>query len=148
MGDFVERAKNEAGIAYKTTGLNCAESIVRAFDNLCDLGIGENIKMATGFGGGLGRAGDMCGALSGSIIVLGAFRGRSNPPEGDRAGMYALSRGFHEKFSQTFGGTACDVVRRHEWGTREQRINCLKLISGTAGILAEYLIEKEIVKDS
>lgn len=147
MGDFVEQAKNNAGEMYKT-GINCAETLVKTFDELCELGIGENVKLATGFGGGLGHAGDLCGALAGSIIVLGAFKGRAKPPEGDRDGMYALSKGFHAKFSEAFGGTDCDVVRRYDWGTREQRINCLKLISGTAGLLAEYLIEKELVKES
>ena len=147
MGVLADKARERAGECYKK-GINCAETIVTTFDELCNLGIGENVKLATGFGGGLGHAGDLCGALSGSIMVLSAFKGRSNPPEGDRDGMYALSKGFHDVFVKEFGATDCDIVRKHEWGTKEQRVNCLKLIAGTAGLLADFLVEKGLAKDN
>lgn len=147
MGDFVEKAKEKAGGKYKE-GLNCAESLVKTFDELCNLGIGEHIRMASGFAGGVGHKGEMCGALSGSLMILGAFKGRPNPPDGEREPIYNLGHDFHEKFEQAFGGTGCDEVRKFDWKTREQRINCLKLIANTAGLLAEFLIEKGLVKES
>jgi C_GCAxxG_C_C family probable redox protein len=145
MENFVEEAARLGGEYYKT-GVNCAESIVITFDKLCDLGIGEQVRLASGFGGGIGHAGDICGALSGSVMVLGALAGRRKPPEGDREALYALSKGFHDRFQKEFSGADCDVVRKYEWGCREQRINCLKLISTTARLLAEYLVEKGLAK--
>lgn len=147
MGVLADKAKERAAECYKT-GINCAETIVTTFDELCNLGIGTNVKLASGFGGGLGHAGDLCGALSGAIMVLGALKGRSNPPDGDREGMYALSQGFHDKFVEEFGATDCDIVRKHDWGTKEQRVNCLKLIVTTAGLLADFMVDKGLVKDS
>lgn len=146
MGVFAERAKEKAAEKYKT-GINCAETIVMTFDELCNLGIGENVKLASGFGGGLGRAGDICGALSGAIIVLGAFKGRPKPPEGELPAMYPLSKGFHDKFVEAYEDTDCDVVRKFDWGSKEQKVNCLKLISGTAGLLADYLVEQGLAED-
>lgn len=145
MSNFVEKAKELGGANYKK-GINCAESIVITFDELCNLGIGENVRLASGFGGGIGQAGAICGALSGAIMVLGAFRGRPHPPEGERP--YPLSKEFYDRFAAANEGfTDCKDLKRFESGTREQHINCLKLVVGTCELLAEYLIEKDIVKD-
>ena len=147
MGDFVEKAKDLSAEKYKQ-GINCAESIVITFDELCNLGIGENVRLVTGFGGGIGHAGDICGAMAGSIVVLGAFKGRSKPPEGDRPAMYKLSKGFHDIFVEKFSSTDCDIVRKHEWGCKEQKVNCLKLICTTAELLANYLVAEGLVKEN
>jgi C_GCAxxG_C_C family probable redox protein len=111
------------------------------------LGIGENVRLASCFGGGIGHAGDLCGALSGSVMVLGAFSGRRHPPDGERAPMYDLSKGFYEKFAAANQATDCDVLRKFDFGTREQNINCLKLVAATAKLLAEYLVDKGLAKE-
>ena len=145
MTGLKEQAAELASENYKQ-GINCAEAIVMAFDRLCDLGIGQSVRLASCFGGGIGQAGDICGALSGCVIVLGALAGRPNPPEGDRAAMYAVVRGFYDKFAALNEGTSCDHLRKFDFGQREQRINCLKLVASSAALLAEYLLETGLVK--
>ncbi len=146
MSEFVEQAAALGAENYKN-GINCAEAIITTFDKLCHLGIGEQVKMASGFGGGIGQCGDLCGALSGCVMVLGSFGGRPHPPEGDRAAIYALAKGFYQKFIEVNQVTDCIPLRKFDSGTREQRINCLKLVSNTAKLLAEYLEEKGLVKE-
>ncbi|MDR2006051.1 MAG: C-GCAxxG-C-C family protein [Acidaminococcales bacterium] len=147
MGTFVEKAAALSGEKYKK-GINCAEAVVVTFDELCDLGIGENVRLASCFGGGIGHAGDLCGALSGSVMVLGALAGRRRPPEGERAPMYALSKGFYEKFTAVNNAADCDTLRKFDFGTREQNINCLKLVVATAALLAKYLVEKGLAAEN
>ncbi len=145
MNDFVKKAEETGAEKYKS-GINCAESIVVTFDELCHLGIGENVKLSSGFGGGIGQAADLCGVMSGAVMVLGALAGRPNPPEGEREPIYKLSKGFYDKFKAEQGATDCLTLRKYPSGTREQRINCLKLVAAGAKSLAEYLIEKGLVK--
>jgi C_GCAxxG_C_C family probable redox protein len=145
MKNFQEKAAELAGENYKN-GINCAEAIVMAFDQLCDLGIGSSVRMATCFGGGIGRAEDLCGVVSGSVMVLGALAGRTKPPEGELAPIYAISKGFHDKFTALNQYTDCKRLRKFDFGQREQRINCLKLVSATASLLAGYLLETGLVK--
>jgi len=58
-------------------GYNCAEAVVRAFRDGMGVDIpDEALRMASGFGGGLGHAGCICGALTGAIMVLGMLQGR------------------------------------------------------------------------
>lgn len=106
--------KDLAGQNFKN-GYNCAEAVVRAFRDFYKLDASdEALKMASGFGGGLGHAGCMCGALSGAIMVLGMFQGRSGK-EQSRGPIYSSSQGFHDIFASEFGAACCRVLNPHEF---------------------------------
>ncbi len=138
--------KRLAGQYYKD-GYNCAEAILRAFRDSYQLDISdEALKMATGFGGGVGHSGCMCGALTASVMVLGAMEGRKDSSE-SRDGMYSSAAGFHDRFAQKFGGTCCRSLNPHPFDTKEHLRNCLKITGNTAGMLAEFLAEKNKAKE-
>jgi C_GCAxxG_C_C family probable redox protein len=44
-------------------------------------------RIATGFGGGIGKQGEVCGAVSGGVMVIGLLRGRTQSD--DRAAKEA-----------------------------------------------------------
>lgn len=137
-------ARELAGQHFKA-GYNCAESVVRAFRDFYNLDISdEALKLASGFGGGLGHAGCMCGALSGATMVLGMFQGRSSNDQ-SRGPIYGSAQEFHDIFANQFGATCCRVLNPHEFGTPEQRRTCLKLTGTTAELLLNYLQEKRVV---
>jgi C_GCAxxG_C_C family probable redox protein len=77
--DMMSKAKDNAKQNYRT-GLNCAESALRA---IIDTGIidfpSEIVASATGFGGGIGLSGNNCGGLTGGIMAIGAVHGRRVP---------------------------------------------------------------------
>ena len=137
-------AKDLAAQHFKE-GYNCAESVVRAFRDCYKLDISdEALKMASGFGGGLGHAGCMCGALSGATMVLGMLQGRANK-EQSRGPIYGSAQEFHDIFAKQFGATCCRVLNPHEFGSKEQRRTCFKLTSTTAEMLLNYLQDKQLV---
>lgn len=136
--------KDLAGQYFKE-GYNCAESVVRAFRDYYKLDISdEALKMASGFGGGLGHAGCMCGALSGATMVLGMLQGRANK-EQSREPIYGSAQEFHEIFTGEFGAACCRVLNPHAFGSQEQRRTCLKLTGTTAELLLKYLQDKQLV---
>lgn len=129
---------------YKS-GYNCAESIILGFKEVLDLDISPDAaKMFSGYGGGLGHAGCMCGALSGSIGVLGYFKGRKSNQD-DRTLIYALSRKFHDRFEEEFGATCCRVLNPNPFGSKEQRMTCMDISVNAAKILMRFLQEEELV---
>lgn len=131
-------ARNRAGNYFKE-GFNCAESIVKAFNELYNNPMNpEVVQMATGFGGGLGHAGCMCGALTGSAMVLGIFRGRTQVSE-SREPAYELTHEFHDRFNSEFGATCCRALNPHEFDSPEHLRRCLKLTGGTAKLLMEFI---------
>ncbi len=134
-------ARNLAGEHFRS-GYNCAESIFLAFRDWLGLEAPrETVRGFTGLGGGLGQAGCMCGALTGSAVVLGLVKGRSDSGE-SRDMVYALTREFHDRFESNFGNTCCRVLNTHPFDSREHLRNCLKITGGTAKMLADFLNEK------
>ena len=142
--DIVTEARNLAGDNFKK-GYNCAESIFLAFRELVapelDAGL---VRMVTGFGGGLGHAGCMCGALSSAEMIIGLFKGRTSNQE-DREPSYNAAREFHDLFQERFGGTCCRVLNPYPFETPEHLKNCIKITGNTGKLLMEYLIRKEII---
>ncbi|SMC75055.1 C-GCAxxG-C-C family (seleno)protein [Sporomusa malonica] len=136
-------AKELAGQNFKA-GYNCAESVARAFRDLLNLDVSdEALRMASGFGGGLGHAGCMCGALSGATMVLGMLQGRDSK-EQSRGPIYSSAQEFHSIFSEEFGAACCRVLNPHEFGSQEQRHTCLKITGTTAELLSKYLQDKQL----
>ena len=72
-------------------GYNCAQSVVLAFAD--EMGIPKETaaRIASSFGGGLGRLREVCGCVSGMAIVAGELLGYSGPETGKpKADHYAL----------------------------------------------------------
>lgn len=144
MNDLALEARSRAGNMFKS-GLNCSESIVHTFNEMLNNPLSpDSLKMATGFGGGLGHAGCICGALTGSVMILGLIKGRSDPGQG-RDPAYNLAHEFHDRFSVAYGGTCCRTLNLHEFDSPEHLRQCLKITGGTSKLLMEFLIEKELV---
>jgi len=83
------KPKRDIAVSKFLEGYNCAQSIFYSFCD--DLRFEKNnaLKMACGFGVGMGRKEEVCGALSGGIIVIGAKhgRGRNGRPDSHRADL-------------------------------------------------------------
>ncbi|MHB8126442.1 MAG: C-GCAxxG-C-C family (seleno)protein [Desulfitobacteriaceae bacterium] len=144
MNNMALEARSLAGNKFKS-GFNCAESILHAFNEMLNKPLSsESLKMSSLFGGGLGHAGCMCGALSGSIMILGLFKGRIDTEQA-RDPIYDLAHDFHDRFVNEFGATCCRSLNPHEFDSPEHLRRCLKLTGGTAKLLMEYILEKELV---
>jgi len=93
--------KKTFAIQQFKSGYNCAQSVVSAFAR--DLGIEENtaIRIASGFGGGMGRQQLTCGALTGAYMVIGYLHGM-HAPDDDLANEKAAQ--MIQKFTSDFKG--------------------------------------------
>lgn len=139
--DQVLDAKAAAAAKFKE-GFNCAEAILRAYREVLGLDLSDDVmRIASGFGGGLGHSGCMCGALSASTMVISLLQGRRSASD-SRDPVYDSAAGFHNVFSENFGGTCCRILNPHPFKSPEQRRNCLKITSETAGLLQDYLAGK------
>lgn len=67
--EIEERTKR--AVDFFEEGYNCSQSVVMAFADLYDIDITMAAKLATSFGGGMGRLREVCGAVSGMFMVLG-----------------------------------------------------------------------------
>ena len=71
----------------------------------------QSIRMSTAFGGGIGGSRqELCGALSGGVMVIGALHGRTDPSQDDRF-CYSLAKQYQEAFLAEFACSQCGPIR-------------------------------------
>jgi len=139
------RARNTAGDYFKE-GFNCTESIFMTFREILAPDLDPSlVRLFTGFGSGLGEAGCLCGALTGSVAAINLVLGRTTKEE-DRSPAYQITQEFHDRFEAKFGATCCRILNVHPFETREHLTTCLKITGNTAKMLMEFLQEKDLVK--
>ncbi len=89
-------------------GQNCCQSVLCSFTQ--EVGITDELaaKLASGFGGGVGRLRQMCGAVSGMVMVLSAVKGHSHPAKKEeRTNTYELVRSAIKQFEDSAGSINC-----------------------------------------
>lgn len=86
---------------------NCAQSVLGAFADRYGLDRATAFRIATPFGGGIGRSGLLCGAVSGAIMVIGLARGTTVYDKPKKDACYALAREFQERFTALHGSLTC-----------------------------------------
>jgi C_GCAxxG_C_C family probable redox protein len=98
----------EIAADYMRNGFNCAQSIVKAFAGELNAEEDAVVRMAASFGGGMGRNGYVCGALSGAAFVIGARYGNIDPADtAAREKAYAAVNELLEKFGKEHHTVLC-----------------------------------------
>lgn len=129
-----------AAAGYFGNGLHCAEAIVKACADNIDEIKDEHICLATPFGGGVGKSFDeMCGALSGGLLVIGSILGRTEPDQNWDLPA-AIANKLRESFLQHSTTTHCGVLRE-QFGEEEQIDKCRIVVLETTIDLLNLLQE-------
>jgi C_GCAxxG_C_C family probable redox protein len=139
-------------------GFNCSQSVLAAYAEQFGLTEEQALKVAGGFGGGMGRMAETCGAVTGAIMVIGLKFASTTP--GDMQGKenaYAVVREFVHRFKGRNVTVLCRELLDCDISTpegmkraqQEKLIKkcCPKLIQDAAEIL-DQLIELWRPKES
>ena len=130
-------------------GYNCAQSVMVAF---CDVtGLEEDFaaRMASSFGGGMGRMREVCGAVSGMLMVTGLLYGYETPGDDvSKKELYTIVQELSGKFREEVGSIVCREIlknppsdpnpspRTAEYYAKRP---CARMVMTTARILDEYM---------
>lgn len=90
------------------SGYNCAQSVVLSFAD--DLKFSKELaqKMAAGFGGGMGKQQETCGAVTGAIMVLGLLKGEEvNNNDELKSASYGAVKDLTRDFVAEYKTTQC-----------------------------------------
>ena len=105
------KTKSQVAVEKFLSGYNCAQAVLYAYGP--DLGLdGETaLKVATGLGGGMGRRGEVCGAVTGGILALGLKHGRGNQADKSVAEQaYQRTRELMAEFERVHGSCTCRTL--------------------------------------
>ena len=141
--------KGELAESFFRSGYNCSQSVALAFCDEMNMEKAVAARLTVGFGGGVGRMREVCGAVSGMAFVLSALYG-----DDGKANIYALIQKGAEKFRRENGSVVCrellglakapsDPVP--EARTREyyKKRPCPELVRMAADILEEIINDEK-----
>lgn len=140
-------------------GCNCAQSVAGAFAGEMGLPLETVMRMASGFGGGIGRLRETCGTVSGMVLAAGMLRGYGTPETGEKKTQtYAMIQELVARFRaandtivcrELLGLAAPEGTPQAEARTPEyyRKRPCPRLAAQAAGILEAYLAETAGEKD-
>lgn len=137
------------------SGSNCAQAIVVAFGDVTGMEPSFAAKFSSSFGGGMGRMREVCGAVSGMLMVAGLLYGYDDPGEGDcnKKAHYALVQELAGKFRAEIGSIVCREILENPpsdpnptprtaefYKTRP----CARMVMLAAKILDQYIEEHPV----
>lgn len=94
------------------------------------------LRLCAGLGGGVGATHEeLCGALSGGVLLIGARHGFA--PGEDKRRCYGLAARFRERFVEALGATRCQDLRDQGYGSDAKP--CSLLVEQAARILIATL---------
>lgn len=148
--DFINSRK-ELASSYFTKGFNCAQSVALTF---CDI-VGEDetkmLMLSSPFGGGMGQLREVCGAVSGMLIIEGLISGYDSPTDKDeKKRVYTETKSLALQFKEKCGSIICREllaeVPHSTDGTPAERTAeyykkrpCKELVEIAAEIIASHI---------
>ena len=143
------KEKKEIARTYFENNFNCAQAVFTTF--AVEEGIPEELalEIATQFGGGC-RKGEVCGAVSGALMVMGLKHGHChfNAPE-EKAHAYGIGEEFMDRFIAKNGTVVCRELLGYNLSKpeemekiREQNLFatvCPRMVESAAEIVEEML---------
>ena len=153
----VEKAKR----LFKEEGYNCCQAVVLAYNDVFGIDDAVAAAMSSGFGGGMGRMREVCGSVSGMVMLVGLLTPAAEPSvKVDRTRNYALVQEVAGEFKALNGSIVCKellgLVPRGSGGQSAQespepsdrtpeyyeKRPCEELVG-----IAAYIIGKRILKE-
>ena len=150
MGEHGKKAKE-----LFMSGYNCSQAVLISFSDVTGLDEKTAAMLASGFGGGIGRMREVCGTVSGMVMVLSLATGYSDPADNDgKKDTYAAVQALADKFKEQNGSIICrellglekpEGTHIPEKRTAEyyKKRPCAELVRCAAEIAEKYLDNKE-----
>jgi C_GCAxxG_C_C family probable redox protein len=96
---------------------NCCQAVLASMAPDIGLDGGVAVRLGTAFGGGMGRMGGVCGAVTGAFMALGMRYGDPEELPESKEHVYGLVRSFVEEFRGSHGSILCRELLGCEIGT-------------------------------
>ena len=132
-------------------GFSCSQAVLSTYGARYGLEREQALRLAAGLGGGMGRMGRTCGAVTGAFLVIGLEHGGTTAADKEaKERTYGAVRVFADRFEQRHGSTRCrellecDISQPEEY-VRAQREGLFKSrcpgLVQSAGELLDELLE-------
>jgi len=140
--------KEDKAIGLFKSGLNCAQAVLTAYSDDLDFDNKLALSISCGFGGGMGRLQETCGAVTGSFMVMGIYNcNKYSDNKARKDATYLMIQRFSDKFKTIHGAIDCKSLLNCDLKTEEgqrfhkennqSQVICEKCISDAIKIIEE-----------
>ncbi len=140
----------EHAVSCFNQGFNCAQSVFSAFSSQLGLPSDIALKIGAPFGAGVGRMGEVCGAVNGAMMVIGLKFGHINADDVEtKEEAYGMAKKFINSFRERNGSIICRELLKYDLSKPEEykmaqdqglfTSLCPKLVQDAAEIISEIL---------
>jgi C_GCAxxG_C_C family probable redox protein len=91
--------------SYFRRGYNCSQSVAAAFAPVLGMDEATALRAASGFGGGVGRMREVCGAFLGLTMVIGMVYADPADPQ-DKSRIYGIVQELAQQYRAQNGGNS------------------------------------------
>ncbi len=127
-------------------GFFCSEALMSSIRSNFELDVPEEvIAMASGFPVGIGRSKCLCGAVSGGVMALGLFFGRTVQGDPKVEKNLAVAKELHDYFKEATGKNAlcCRVLTKEfDMSKGEHKEQCIHFTGMVARKVAQIIIRE------
>ena len=121
---------------------NCCQAIFLPYSKLFGIDRETALKMSSGFGGGIARMGETCGAINGAVMVLGLKYGFTNNKDIEqKEKLNEIVREFVKKFKDYHKNIYCrNLLTEDEGVTHKMHSDkCASIVEEICDLLNEFL---------
>lgn len=143
--DF-QKIRNTAESCYRDGDFYCSEAIVKTIKDEFRLPVSDDIiAAASGFPVGMGGAGCTCGAISGGIMAIGLFFGRTKSKDEKVDKAMALSKELHDLFKSRHNNLCCRALTKGmDLGSPEHMEQCISFTGEVAEETARIIVRESV----
>lgn len=132
-------------------GYNCAQAVFGAFSDELSIDFEMAMKLSSGFGGGMGRLREVCGAVSGMFMVFNMKYGYTSPDDKNaKMQLYSHIQSLAKRFEEENGSIICrellGLTEKKSEPVPEDRTKeyykkrpCAELVKIAADIVDDYM---------
>jgi len=112
----------QKAVAYFASGYNCTQSILLTLTGSMSPEVKSDLipKIGSGFGGGIGLCGCVCGSLTGIIMAVGIKYGSNEPGEEKNLLAYSKANALYRQFEKKHGTVLCRELIKYDLTNPEQ----------------------------
>jgi len=101
-------SKAEEAYASFISGFSCSQAVLASFSEELGMDKETAYRISCGFGAGIARSGNICGAVSAALMVIGLMYGKATPEDdAAREKTYALVQEFLKSYTALHGSVMC-----------------------------------------
>ena len=146
--------KSEKAKELFKSGYNCSQAVLGVFCEELGMDFDTAMKIASSFGGGMGRMREVCGTVSGMFMAAGLAYSKSESSPENKKNQYQIVQELARRFKEKNGSIICrellEGVENSTTPTPSDRTKeyykkrpCIELVGDSVEIFEEYLKETQ-----